>query len=431
MTFDEANDYIRHRVSKTTALGSHGLSRTVPAKIRAHCFFSARVADERVLRKIREVSDAFSAGEISQADARSSLRLWLRGQGQDDGSARIRNLASKARVDLILTQNKRMAVAVGRYAKDRDPAVEERFPCWKYHAGRNPRSSHRKYDGMVFRKDDPIWRKIYPPWEFNCNCWVENTDEEPVKSSVAEKLTPSGPPASGFEFDPSDAFEDYKVDNYRFGQDESGMIVKARGEARQLEKAELKRLYRDVEDRQPGIIEQSDDFWNGLKPEERDLITRYTASDQFEVNKASRGAVGMTNAVAKEMDELSSVLGKAPKYTGGQCYRVINVYDDAQLKELENHLYNSIFGLKGFNSTSVSMEAAKQYANPKADYRIVFHIVRSKSGAFIGQHSWINTDKEVLFDKKVKFRALQPGEKGYIKENLNNDGFRHIAIVEV
>lgn len=77
------------------------------------------------------------------------------------------------------------------------------------------------------------------------------------------------------------------------------------------------------------------------------------------------------------------------------------------------------------------MDAAKQYANPKASYKVVFHIVRSKSGAFIGQHSWINTDKEVLFDKKVKFRALQPWEKGYIKEDLINDGFRHIAIVEV
>lgn len=139
----------------------------------------------------------------------------------------------------------------------------------------------------------------------------------------------------------------------------------------------------------------------------------------------------MTNAVAKEMDELSNVQGKAPKYTGGQCYRVINVYSDEAMLDLDKKLKNSIWGLKGFNSTSVSMDAAKQYANPKADYRIVFHIVRSKSGAFIGQHSWINTDKEVLFDKKVKFRALQPWEKGYIKENLNNDGFRHIAIVEV
>ena len=44
---------------------------------------------------------------------------------------------------------------------------------------------------------------------------------------------------------------------------------------------------------------------------------------------------------------------------------------------------------------------------------------------------WINTDKEVLFDKKVKFRALQPQEKGYIKEDIVKDVFKHIAITEV
>ena len=56
----------------------------------------------------------------------------------------------------------------------------------------------------------------------------------------------------------------------------------------------------------------------------------------------------------------------------------------------------------------------------------------SHSGAFIGQHSWIETDKEVLFDRKIKFRALKPGETGYIKEGeYFNDGLIHIAITEV
>ena len=61
MTFDEADRYIKHRQSKTSSLSSKGISKTVPAKIRAHCFFPARVAEERILAKIREVSDAFSA----------------------------------------------------------------------------------------------------------------------------------------------------------------------------------------------------------------------------------------------------------------------------------------------------------------------------------------------------------------------------------
>ena len=77
------------------------------------------------------------------------------------------------------------------------------------------------------------------------------------------------------------------------------------------------------------------------------------------------------------------------------------------------------------------MNAVKQYVDKKAKYTIVFHVVNHRNGAFIGHHSWINTDKEVLFDKKVKFRALQPWEKGYIKEDIVKDGFIHIAITEV
>lgn len=431
MTFEEANYFIRNRQSKTTGMGSRQIPRSVPAKIRAHCFFSARVADERVLGRIREISDAFSTGKINQSEARNQLRAWLRGNGQDDGTSGLRNLAGKARVDLILTQNKRMAVAVGKYAKDRDPAVEARFPSWKYHAGRNPRSSHKKYDGMVFRKNDPIWRKIFPPWEFNCNCWVENTDEEPEKATAAERLTPEGTPASGFEFDPSDAFEDYKVDHYQFGRPDPPAIRQARVEARQLEREELKRMYRDVEDRQPGIIARADDYWSGLSPEEREAVICYTASDEFELNRASRGIVDMTNERSAEMDKLSGVLAKAPKYAGGSVYRCINLDTDEKLHKLTDDLNNSIFGLSGFNSTSVSMDAAKHYLNPQAKHKIVFHVVSHRNGAFIGHHSWINTDKEVLFDKKVKFRALKQWEPGYIKEDVVKDGFRHIAIVEV
>ena len=77
------------------------------------------------------------------------------------------------------------------------------------------------------------------------------------------------------------------------------------------------------------------------------------------------------------------------------------------------------------------MDAAKRYVNEKAKHNIIFHIVDHRNGAFIGHHSWINTDKEVLFDKKVKFRALKPWEKGYIKEDIVKDGYKHIAIMEV
>lgn len=428
MNFDEANDYIKSRVSKTTSLGSHGISQTVPAKIRAHCFYSARVADDRILTKIREVSDAVSGGSLSQSEAAAKLRLWLRAEGQDNGSKKITNLASKARVDLILSQNQKMAVAVGKYAKDRDPVVEERFPSWQYHCGRNARDAHGKLDGKVFLKSDPIWQKIYPPWEFNCNCWVTNSDENPSPPLKPEEEPV--PPASGYAFNPADAFEDYKVDDYQFDT-RSEYVEKARTEAKKLERDDLKRLYKDAEQRQPGIIEQADDFWNDLKPEEKEAVQRYTASDQLDLNRASRGAVGITDTASEEMDRLSAVLEKAPKYTGGQVYRVINLPSTEKFNRLKEDLDKSIWGLSGFNSTSLSMDAAKDYVDEEMPYKVLFHIVKSRNGAFIGHHSWTQTDKEVLFDRKCKFRALKPWEDGYIKDTDFDDGFIHIALVEV
>ena len=138
----------------------------------------------------------------------------------------------------------------------------------------------------------------------------------------------------------------------------------------------------------------------------------------------------MTATAAREMDELSGILARAPKYTG-PVYRLINLDSAEQLSELRKNLDDSIWGLKGFNSTSVTMDGAKQYARGDAAYKIVFHVVESRNGAFIGHRSWVKTDKEVLFDKKSKFRALHPWEKGYIKEDISRDGFLHIAIVEV
>ena len=428
MNFNEANDYIKSRVSKTTALGSRGISKTVPAKIRAHCFYSARVADDRILAKIREVSDAVSGGTLSQSEAAAKLRLWLRAEGKDDGSKKITNLASKARVDLILTQNQKMAVAVGKYAKDRDPVVEQRFPSWQYHCGRTARAAHKNLNGKVFLKSDPIWRQIYPPWEFNCNCWVTNSDENPSPPLKPEEEPK--PPESKYAFNPADAFEDYKVADYQFDT-RSEYVEKARTDATKLERDELKRLYQDAEQRQPGIIEQADDFWNDLKPEEKEAVLRYTAGDQLDLNRASRGAVGITDAASGEMDRLSAVLEKAPKYTGDQVYRVINLPDDESFDKLKEDLDKSIWGLSGFNSTSLSMDAAKDYVNEEMPYKVLFHIVKSRNGAFIGHHSWTQTDKEVLFDRKCKFRALKPWEDGYIKNTDFDDGFIHIALVEV
>ncbi|MBO7329272.1 MAG: hypothetical protein J6W00_10940 [Lentisphaeria bacterium] len=209
-SFDARERWIKNRVTLPTKLSSRAIAERLMPKIRAQAFFSARVAEARIAEAIKEISDRYSMGEIEFAEARTALKRLAVGNNLDDGSSSLKNLGSLARIDLILQQNALMAAAVGQYEAGMDPDIKERFPCWRYIASTaiNPRDSHAKYSGMVFRKDDPIWHKIFPPWDFNCKCSVEDCDDEPMDSS---KLIPNGVPGSGFAFDPAHAFEEFDV----------------------------------------------------------------------------------------------------------------------------------------------------------------------------------------------------------------------------
>lgn len=208
VSYDGANEWLRRRLNLSTRKKYAQIRSDVPAKVRAHCFFSARVAEDHILDKLRAVSDAFTRGEIGQAEARTKLKQFLIAEGYDPRKAGLKNLASTARLNLILEQNARMAAAVGRYQAGRDPDIEERFPCWRYigSTAMNPRDSHAKYAGHVYRKSDPVWHRIFPPSDFGCKCSVEDCDDPAEESPVDIE-----DPESGFKFDPAEAFSGYDL----------------------------------------------------------------------------------------------------------------------------------------------------------------------------------------------------------------------------
>ena len=212
-SFDSRSSWLKNRVNLPTTLSSKAISERLKPKIRAQAFFSARVAEARILEAIKEISDQYSMGEIELAEARTALKRLAVGNKLDDGSGSLKNLGSLARIDLILQQNALMAAAVGQYEAGMDSDIKERFPCWRYIASTaiNPRDSHAKYSGMVFSKDDPIWHKIFPPWDFNCKCSVEDCDDEPIAPEQSKKLIPQGEVESGFAFDPAHAFEEFDI----------------------------------------------------------------------------------------------------------------------------------------------------------------------------------------------------------------------------
>ena len=64
--------------------------------------------------------------------------------------------------------------------------------------------------------------------------------------------------------------------------------------------------------------------------------------------------------------------------------------------------------------SSVSMDNAMEwYDNPKADYKIMFHVVRSHSGAFIGQYSY--TDKRCFLTGNANSALYNRGNRVILK----------------
>ena len=237
MKYDAANEFLKKRLTLPTELRSKGISDALPPAVRAHCFFSARVAEARVLQQIRKVSDAFSRGDLGLSEARTQLQKWLDNKGiGDPSSAAITNISGSMRLNLILRQNAAMAAAVGRYQVSRDPDIEERWPSWKYITGSNPRPEHAALNGKIFLKSDPFWKTHYPPWDFNCNCDVEDSDEEPQKAPPHDDRAP----ASGFQFDPAEPFREFDMSSIEDERLRKRVVEKMRKKFGKIDKPEKK-----------------------------------------------------------------------------------------------------------------------------------------------------------------------------------------------
>jgi len=224
LTFTAAQDFLAQKVDLPTALSSLDISLKLPARLRAQSFFSAQVSSANILQALRTEVSAIAQGDYNYAEGRARLKTFLQRQGYgvppvgSKGEGDIKDLASTRRLDLILRQNVAMAHAVGQREVAENPAVMELLPCYEYSTGPNPRAEHAAFDGLVLPKTDPFWATHYPPWDFNCNCMVLDTEAEPNgKSSGFKAHAPMAghldykgmrqhtDNASGFEFDSTPA----------------------------------------------------------------------------------------------------------------------------------------------------------------------------------------------------------------------------------
>lgn len=187
-TFQAANKFLRARVNVLNNMSSRELSAQLLPEIRAMSFFSARVAEARVLDKLRDVSDRYSSGQIDKASARLEIKNWLNvDENVKDDNIR-EALMSTSRLNLILDQNQAMAAAVGARELALDPEIYEALPYYKYmpSTAAVPRDAHQKYYGLILDKKDPFWLTHTPPWDFGCKCSLDELSASEAGKSISK-----------------------------------------------------------------------------------------------------------------------------------------------------------------------------------------------------------------------------------------------------
>jgi SPP1 gp7 family putative phage head morphogenesis protein len=113
----------------------------------------------------------------------------------DTETGEIRKGLTAARLKTIFRTNMQSAYMAGKYREFMDQAKQR--PYWQYTAviDLRTRDMHATMDGKVFRYDDPIWKVIWPPNDYNCRCSVRSYSQRDIDrrgltvSSSAGKLS--------------------------------------------------------------------------------------------------------------------------------------------------------------------------------------------------------------------------------------------------
>lgn len=152
---------------------------SVQAGLRDRAFWASQVAELQVLDAFRTSSAAHAAGATSMSKLRMALRDYMSKGGMKPGDGTIKDLFSKARLDVIVKTNVATARGFVRWQAMNTPGAYAAFPAqrllrirqrrqgrdwaarWKA-AGDSVgwRGASRDYGTMVALKNSPIWQAL-------------------------------------------------------------------------------------------------------------------------------------------------------------------------------------------------------------------------------------------------------------------------------
>lgn len=156
----------------------------------AKAFTVAKCAQLDVLKDIRGAVDKALADGQTFREFQKGLEPTLRAKGwwgkstmidPLTGKEKVVQLGSPRRLEVIYRTNISVAESAGRY-KELMESVDTR-PYWQFVAvmDAKTRPSHAALNGKVFRWDDPIWKKFFPPLDWGCRCHVRALTAEQVR----------------------------------------------------------------------------------------------------------------------------------------------------------------------------------------------------------------------------------------------------------
>jgi len=158
----------REAFAKKAALNSAVFERlSTAAKQKA--FRIAGVNNARLIQAVRNRIAASIKRGTTWPDVRREITRLFDVAGEE--------LPSLGRLRQVFITNTQQAYNDAR--RELFEQERETFPFWQYLtvgngvAGVNGvRATHAALHGLIFRADDPFWLSHYPPWDYNCRCYV-------------------------------------------------------------------------------------------------------------------------------------------------------------------------------------------------------------------------------------------------------------------
>lgn len=192
----------------------------IAPEIRERSMFSAGVMEAEKLQDMDDMIGALLRGETDRATARTELKRRFGTLGSEVDEADLTDLASDARLNLILDTNVDQAAGYGSWAQGQDEAILDQWPAQelvRVREAAQPRDWKRiwvenggtLYNGrMIALKNDPIWVRIsrfglpYPPFDFNSGMDVDDIDrDEAIQLGLIDRDTRIEPQTRGFAAD--------------------------------------------------------------------------------------------------------------------------------------------------------------------------------------------------------------------------------------